>query len=138
MPSLRDRSLVKPGDKFVVWSEGDPHAPNALRTRKSKMKFKTKAVNKKYRDIKKSKEGTEMMKQSLENEMKSLKTKLKGLKKQKDEIDLKLQKENVAPEKHDIDENNPPQKKSGKNKNAKKSKKNMKPLKIKMSFPAKK
>ena len=57
MPSLRDRSLLKEGDKFTPWKEGDPHAPMAMRWIKSKIKKDTRAKNKKYKEIKKSKKA---------------------------------------------------------------------------------
>lgn len=57
MPSLRDRSLIKPGEKFQPWEEGDRHAPMALRWKKSWTKKETKAANKKYVEIKKTKDA---------------------------------------------------------------------------------
>ena len=47
MPSLRDRNLIKPAEKFVPWKVGDPHPPMAVRWKVSNDKKKTKETNKK-------------------------------------------------------------------------------------------
>ena len=57
MPTLRDRSLIKPGEKFQPWEEGDSHAPMALSWKKSWTKKKKKAENKKFVEIKKVKDA---------------------------------------------------------------------------------
>ena len=57
MPSLRDRSLIKPGEKFQPWEECDRHAPMALRWKKSWTKKEKKAENKKFVEIKKAKDA---------------------------------------------------------------------------------
>ena len=55
MPGLRNRDGLQAPEKFESWAEGDSHAPNAVRTKKSKKKAQNKLNNKKYGDIKKGK-----------------------------------------------------------------------------------
>lgn len=55
MPGLRDRSALETPKKYESWTEGDSHAPTAVRIKMSREKAKSRENNKKYGKIRKEK-----------------------------------------------------------------------------------